>query len=138
MRLITFRQQHCGSQINRLSPELRQQLALYLDVFYVLRIAWRQRRGNLVVKVKPDLIAGKRIQMEMADVAKEISRGLVELLAFPLVHMRPNGVAVRPLEARINIEQRLHIVVPCGKLAYRFQRKTKRQSVKHGCLTRLQ
>src|SRR4051812_34578960 len=92
--LISFRQQHRGAQINRLSPELAQQLALYLDVLHILGIARRQRRGNFVVKIEPDLIAGGRVKMEMADLSKEISRRRVEMLAFPLVHMRPDGMAV--------------------------------------------
>src|SRR3954462_7017128 len=116
--LISFRQQNRGAQINRLSPELGQQLALYLDVLYVLSIARRQRRRNLVVKVQPDLVADERIQVEMASVTKEVSRRLVKLLAFPLIHMGPDGVPVRPLEARVNIEESLHIVVAGGKLAH--------------------
>ena len=68
MGLITFRQQHRGAKINRLSPELRQQLALDLDVLYILRIARRQRRGNFVVQVEPDFISGERVKMEMAGI----------------------------------------------------------------------
>ena len=92
--LISFRQQHRGAQINGLSPELRQQLALYLDVLYVLRIARRQRRGNFVVKIEPDFVSGEGIKVEMAGVAKEVPRRLVELLALPLVHMRPDGMTI--------------------------------------------
>src|SRR6185437_907844 len=102
MGLIAFRQQHRGTQINRLSPELAQQLALYLDALYILGIARRQWRGNFVIKVESDFITGDGVKMEMADLSKEISRRRVEMLAFPLVHVRPDGMSVRPLETRIN------------------------------------
>src|SRR6185503_5189872 len=91
-----------------------------------------------VVKVEPDLIAGDRVKMEMANLTKEIPRRRVEMLAFPLVHVRPNGVTIRPLEARINIEQRLYVIVPGGKLAHRLHRIAKGQRVQHSGLSWLQ
>ena len=138
MRFIAFRQQHGGAQINGLSPELRKQLALDLDVLHVLGIARRKRRGNFVGQAEPDLISGERVQMEIAHVTKQVSRRLVELLPFPLVHVGPDGVSVRTLEAGINVEQRLDVIVAGRKLAHRFERIAQRKSVQRGCAPRRQ
>src|ERR1041384_4226734 len=85
MRFITFRQEHRSAQVNGLSPELGEQLALDLDVLHVLRIARRKRRRNFMVQAEPDFIPGERIQVKMPNLSKQVSRRLVELLPFPLV-----------------------------------------------------
>src|SRR5712671_1428341 len=123
---IAFRQQHSGAEIDWLSPELREQLALYLDVLYVLGISRRKGRGDFVAQVEPDFITGKRIQVEMASIAEQVPRRLIELLAFPLVHVGPDGVAVRPLETRVDVQQRLHVIVTGGQFPYRLERIAKR------------
>ena len=134
MRFIAFRQQHRCADINGLSPELGQQFALELDVLYILSVAGRQRRGNFVVKIEPDFIPGQRIQMKMAGITEQISGRFVELLPFPLVHVRPDGVAVSALETRINIQQRLHVIVPGGQFTHRLQRISQRKVIERGRL----
>src|SRR5579871_1636127 len=129
MRFITLWQQDRGAQIDGLSPELREQFTLNLDVLYVLRIAGRKRSGNLVVQIEPDFISRERIKMKMTGIAIEVSRRFIELLAFPLVHMGKDSMAVRTLKTRIHIEQRLDVIVPCRQFTHGFKRKAQRQSV---------
>src|ERR1044071_1607975 len=138
MRFIAFRQQHGGAQVNRLSPELREQLALDLDVLHVLRIARRKRRRNFVIQAESDLIAGERVKVKMASISKHVSWRLVELLPFPLVHVRPDGVAVSTLKSCVNVKQPLDVIIARGKFAHRLQGIAQGERVHSGGLSRLQ
>ena len=49
--------------------------------------------------------------------AVEIAWRLIELLSFPLVHVRPDGMSVGAMELGVDVDQRLHVVVAGGNLA---------------------
>src|SRR5262249_4035778 len=120
MSIVAFGQQDSGAQINRLSPELAEKLALDLDVLHKSRIRRHGDRGDRLIQAELDLISRQRIEMELARRAVQISWRAVELLAFPLIEMRPDHVAVSSLEAGVDVHQRLHVVVAGGKLANRL------------------
>src|SRR5262249_59509605 len=93
---------------NRVSPEFRQHLALNLDVLQPRRI-----RGNLDCRdhfrqTQAHVITRRGIEMHLLHFAIQISRRHIELLAFPLVHVCPNGVPICPMKFRVHIHQRLH------------------------------
>ncbi len=54
--------------------------------------------------------------MDLLHLAIEIAGRLVELLAFPLVHVRPDGVTIGAMEFRVHVDQRLHVVVTWGNV----------------------
>src|SRR4051812_50222077 len=46
------------------------------------------------------------------------------MLPFPLVRVHPDGVAVGAMELRVDVEQRLHVVVAGGDMRDVFKRKS--------------
>src|SRR5947209_2260150 len=74
MSIIAFGQQHGCANINGLSPELREQLALDPDVLHIGSVAGWERRRNFVIECKADLVASERIKMKVANFTVKISR----------------------------------------------------------------
>src|SRR5438045_1230841 len=79
--------------------------------------------GNLYSEVGHfHLISAERIKMKVPHFTIEISRRLIELLSFPLVHVAPDGVAVGARKPGVHVKQRLHVVVTRWNLTDRLQR----------------
>src|SRR5262249_52296169 len=103
--LITFvkipRYENRCIQKHRTSPEFREELALdaeMADVFRILR--WIDRRNH--VRQGQSHLRG-RIHFHLLRLAVQITRRAIPLLAFTVIRMEFQDVAVRPLERLINI-----------------------------------
>ena len=70
-----------------------------------------RERQSLIVA--PDV----GIEVHLLHLAHEVAGRRVEVLAFPLVVVHPDHVAVGAGELRVDVEQRLHVVVAGGDLA---------------------
>src|SRR5437879_9180453 len=98
MRIVSFGQKHRSAQINWLSPKISEQLALDLDVLHVLRVGGHLYGRNGLRQGQADVVSAERIKMDALDLAIQVSGRAVELLAFPLVVMRPDDVSVSAAE----------------------------------------
>src|SRR5262249_29642179 len=103
-------------QVDRLTPELGEQLALNLDVLHVRGVRRHLDGRDRLIEREPDLVSRKRIKMEAAYGAVEIPRRTIELLSFPLIQVGPDDVAVGALKSGVDVEQGLHVVVARGQL----------------------
>ncbi len=119
--VIALGQQDGRADVHWLSPKLAHQLARKLHPLDVLRVGgdldWRDHLAGLEL----DVIAGGRIQMHLLHLAVQISRRFVELLAFPTVHVRPDRVPVGAMKFRVDINQRLHVVIARRQLLHALE-----------------
>src|SRR5258708_37736627 len=122
MRGISLGQQHSRSQVHRLSPELCQHFALDSDVFAPGRVFrnFDDRYGP--VEAEANVVSADGVEMDALRIAVKVSGREVELLAFPLVQVRHDGVSVGPAETRVDVEYHLDVVVPGRQLSDRLQR----------------
>jgi len=65
---------------------------------------------------QPNGDACRRIDGDFDRVAKEVPRGGFPVLTLPLVHMKPDGVAVGPREPGVDIDEGLYPVLSWGQL----------------------
>ena len=111
VRLVSAREQDRGAQVDRPAPPGGENLALDLDVLLPLRVRRQVDGREDPGELETDRITLRRIEVHLPHRAHEVSRRLVELLAFPLVVVQPQGVAVRATKLRVHVEQSLHVVV---------------------------
>src|SRR5260370_30325114 len=137
MRAISLGQEHGCAQIDGLTPELGEQLALNLDVLYVRRVRRYLNVRNLLIERELDLVCRLLLEKKKTHRALEISRRAIELLPLPLVHVAPNRVSVIALKPCVYVEQSLNVIVACPSLTDRLQRITHSQRVHRRGLSRL-
>src|SRR5262249_4839756 len=53
----------------------------------------------------------RRVEMELARLTDQVAGGACEVLPFPLIHMRPDHVAVASAEFGVDVQQRLNVVI---------------------------
>src|SRR2546425_1499788 len=76
--------------------------------------------------------------MDSLDLAVQVAGRAVELLAFPLVHVGPDGVAVGAVKLCVDVKHRLDVIVPGGNFLQAAERISERARVDRGGFTRLQ
>jgi hypothetical protein len=74
--------------------------------------------------------------VDLLHLAVEIAGRLAELLALPLVHVRPDDMAVRAVKFGVDIHQRLHVVVSGGHFLQAMQGIAQGVAADAGGLTR--
>ena len=74
--------------------------------------------------------------MDALHPADRITRRAIPVLALPLVHVRPDHVAVRAVELGVDVEDSLHVVVAGGDVAQARRRKAEGVAIDHGVLAR--
>ena len=86
--------------------------------------------GNHVVSIQMHVVVrGRDRDGPFCTSLYRLPGELIELLALPLIHVRPDGVAVGAVELGVDIDQGLHVVVACGDLAQALQRIAERVAV---------
>src|SRR6185436_5019393 len=101
MRIEAFGQQYVCAQVHGPSPEIRQQLALHLHVFDVLRVLGRHDRWNDFVEQYLDRLRFLRIDLDLLRCAVEITRGAAPLLTFAAIHWQFDSMTIRSFEGLI-------------------------------------
>ncbi|MFQ5721900.1 MAG: hypothetical protein ACE5GI_05360, partial [Candidatus Aminicenantales bacterium] len=111
MLTIAFGKKDKSSQIHRLSPKLAEKLALNLDMLDHWVSIGILTAGMILSKLRTTVypLAGSRC----TDFTwLERFPGEIEPLAFPLIHMGPDGMTVRAMKFGININQALNKIIP--------------------------
>jgi hypothetical protein len=112
--IITLRKENDRSDVYRMTPKFSQQLALDLDVFHPFCI-WRNlHRRYDFIQTQLDGVFLLGIEMNALNLTVQISRGPVEPLALPLVHMGPDHMTIRAVELGIDVDQTLNEIIPLG------------------------
>jgi len=65
----------------------------------------------------------------LRDFAIEVAGRAAELLAFPLVKVHPEGVAVGAVTLRVNVDERLNVIIAGGDISEARWRVTERRAV---------
>ena len=94
-----------------MTPPLGENGALDSDAFDVTSVRRHLDRGQHVGDVDPNRSGGARIDVHASHITHESARRGVELLTLPLVHMRPDRMAVGARKARVHADDRLDVVV---------------------------
>ena len=97
-----------------MAPPVGEQLALDLDVLHPAGVGWQLDRRQRAHERQAHRVARLRVEVHPLHVAHQVARRLVELLAFPLVVVQPEGVAVGAVELGVHAQQRLHVIVARG------------------------
>src|SRR4051812_34714730 len=104
------------------APEGREELALDLDLLHPFRVGrgrpWRNRLGEHQ-RVRS---TRARIDVKLLRDTIEIAGRGYEVLAFPLVHVRPDDVSIGAVELGVDIEHGLRVVVTRRKVIETVQR----------------
>src|ERR1017187_10128805 len=129
MLVVTLRQQHRRAQIDRMSPELCEHGALYLDVLHPRGVGRQLDRWNYLTGLQFYVVSGRRVQMDLANLAIQIARRPREVLALPFVHVGPHHVAVGTMELRVDIDYGLHVVIACRNLLQTARRVSRRGAI---------
>src|SRR5690348_9609421 len=132
MFVVTLWQKDDGPDVDRMAPELCEHVALNLDVLDELSVGGYLHRWDGAGQIQAHVVTSSGIEVHALHFAVEIPRGAIKVLPFPLVHVRPNRVAVRAVKLGVNIDQRLHVVVARGDFAQAAQRIAKRSPVNYG------
>ena len=61
-------------------------------------------------------VASTRIQRDFHRVTEEVAGRAFPVLAFPLIHVQPEGLAIGARERRVDVDERLHPVVAGGNV----------------------
>src|SRR3954468_19999656 len=94
MRVVAFRQQHGGAEIDWLSPPLAENGALKFDPLDHRGIRRYLNRRNDFVDHEANGGGRFRIECDAHRIAKEVSWRFLPVLAFPLIVVKPNRVSV--------------------------------------------
>jgi len=137
MPVVILGQQHCGAEVERMPPEIRQQLAPDLDPLHPSRVGRRHHRRNRLRQLDLHVVSRRRIEAHPPNLAVQIPGRPVEPLPLPLIHVRPDGVAVRAVKLRVDVHQRLHEIDVIGYVLETLERIPQRLRVDHRRLSRL-
>src|ERR1051326_1854494 len=107
----SFWEQHGRADVHRLSPELGEQLALDSNTLGPARVGRNFEFGQGPRKRELDWRARLRVERHTLHVAHQVAGRRIEVLAFPLVVVRPDDVPVRAIELGIDVHQRLNVVL---------------------------
>ncbi len=66
--------------------------------------------------------------------AIQIARRMVETLPLPLVHVRPNRVAIGAMKFGIDVDERLNVIISGGNVAQTARWMTRRTGIQNGWL----
>ena len=132
-RVVALGQQHVGADVHRLAPELGQQITLDLDVLHMCRIgrvallrraAGRHGIAGLqhLVELEVERAARHRVEMQQHRRAHQVARRDPEVVAVTTRHVQRDDRAVGAVERRVDVEQRLHVVVAGRQLVERGER----------------
>jgi len=72
--------------------------------------------GMTCVSFERDVIAGGGIEVDAARLAREVAGRAGEVLAFPLVHVGPDSVAIGAVEFGVEVDDGLDVVVAGGNV----------------------
>src|SRR2546426_11142206 len=76
--------------------------------------------------------------MDSLNLAVQVAGRQVELLALPLVHVGPDGVAVGAVEFCVDVEYRLDVIVAGGNFLQAAERVSERTHADRGGFARFQ
>jgi hypothetical protein len=108
--IIAFWQEDRRSQIDRLSPELCEELAPEFYALDPLGILGNLYGGNDVRADQRTSVLFGRIEFDLFYIAVEVPGRTVPLLAFPLIVVEPHGMSVSSFEFCINVDKSLDII----------------------------
>src|SRR3990172_7624388 len=86
MRVEAFRKKHVSAEMHRPPPELRQELALDLDVLDVLRLRGIGTGRDLLIEGDAKRPAFRGVNLHLDRLVVEVFRGPGPFLALPTVH----------------------------------------------------
>ena len=132
-RVVALGQQHVGADVHRLAPELGEQLALDLDVLHMCRVGrvalLRRAAGRHgvtglqhLVELEVERAARDRVEMQQHGRAHQVARRDPQVVAVTARHVQRDDRAVGAVERRVDVEQRLHVVVAGRQLVERGER----------------
>ena len=136
--VVSLREENDAAQIDGTAPEAGQQFALDLDPLHPLRIGRNFDRRNYLGQAELHVVARFGVQMDSLDFAVQVAGRPVELLALPLVHVGRDDVAVSAVKFGVDVEHRLHIIVPGGNFLQAAERVSERTRVDRGGFSRQQ
>ena len=108
---VIARQEDGRAYEDRLSPELREEGALEPEALDVLGVRRNLHRRDLFAKRQSHGSPAARVQMHFPDLAVEVAGRDLKDLTLPLVRVELDGMPVRPVERRVDVEQPLDEVV---------------------------
>src|SRR5438105_10551410 len=98
MLVVALGKQNGCANVDRAAPEAAEQGTLKLDPLHPWRVGRHFDGWDLFREFQFNPVALARIQMDLANLAEQVSGRACEILALPLVHVSPDYVAVAPRE----------------------------------------
>src|SRR5271156_548224 len=129
MALIALRQKHRRANKYWASPEGRKLRAFKFHVFHPFRIGRSVNGWQNLVQCQPNVSLSIEVYSRRHTYQVSWRRG--ELLAFPLVEVHPNGVAVGAMTFGVYIQNRLNVIISARQLI-QFHRKPRAIPVDDG------
>src|SRR5580700_2568180 len=108
--VVIAREQNGGAQIDRASPEARQNLALDLESLHESCVRGNLNGRDYLVADDADSIALGRVERQFLRRAVQISGRAIPALALPAIVVHPDNVAVGTMELGVNVDERLNII----------------------------
>ena len=124
MGVVSHGKENGGADINGVAPEFRKKLALELDALDPFGVGRNFDGWDHLVHAQPEGVAFGRIHPDILNLAVKVSRGPVELLALPLVHMGPDHVPIGAFESCVDVQQSLDIILAGRDICQALQRVT--------------
>ena len=118
--VVAGREKHACSEINRPAPERRKKFALDLDLLHPFRVGRRRAWWNGPGEHQRVRSTRARVDVNLLRDAVKIPGLCHELLAFPLVHVRPDDVPVGAMELGVHVEHGLRVIVARRKISETF------------------
>jgi hypothetical protein len=107
---VSLGQQDGGSDVHRLSPEIREQFALEFDPLDPLRIRFHLNRWDNMIACDLNSLGLGGIDMDPLNITVHIAWRSQPVLPLPLVIVKPHRIAIGALEPGIDIDKTLNIV----------------------------
>ncbi len=106
--VVIAREKNGGAEIDGTAPELRQDGALNFESLHILCVGEGRDWRDDFVADDGDTIAFGCIERELLRRAVKISGRAVPVLAFPLIVVHPDHVAVGAVKFGIDVDEGLH------------------------------
>src|ERR1044072_3510419 len=105
MFIKTLGQEYVCAEVHLATPELRQLLALNLNVLDVLRVFGRFDWRNSFVELYCDAVVFGWINPNLLRSAVQITGSTIPLLSFATVHRQLHRVSILAMKRFVHVEQ---------------------------------